>query len=69
MEDKLVYQCEKCGKAVVTSGGDAPTISECCEAPVKSAKELPFCTTAPSAEHARGGADDEPCDDGRAGKV
>jgi nicotinamidase/pyrazinamidase len=27
---------------------------------------LPFCTTAPSAEHARAGAEDEPCDDFRA---
>ena len=26
---------------------------------------LPFCTTAPSAEHARAGAEDEPCDDFR----
>ena len=26
------------------------------------------CTTAPSAEHARGHEDDEPCDDGRTGK-
>ena len=24
---------------------------------------LPFCTTAPSAEHARAADDDEPCDD------
>jgi len=28
---------------------------------------LPECTTAPSAEHARGSDDDEPCDDGRSG--
>ena len=26
------------------------------------------CSTAPSAEHARGHEDDEPCDDGRTGK-
>lgn len=30
-------------------------------------KALPECTTAPSAEHARGSDDDEPCDDGRSG--
>jgi hypothetical protein len=29
---------------------------------------LPFCTHAPSAEHARATNEDEPCDDGRAGK-
>ena len=28
----------------------------------------PFCTTAPSAEHARGGLEDDPCDDYREGK-
>ncbi len=26
---------------------------------------LPYCTTAPSAEHHRADSDDEPCDDGR----
>lgn len=29
---------------------------------------LPFCTTAGSPEHARGEAEDEPCDDGRSGQ-
>jgi len=28
----------------------------------------PFCTTAPSAEHARGNLEDDPCDDYRDGK-
>jgi hypothetical protein len=32
-----------------------------------SEKELPFCTSAPSAEHARADNEDEPCDDSRAG--
>ena len=27
---------------------------------------LPYCTTAPSAEHHRGEYEDEPCDDARA---
>ncbi len=30
-------------------------------------EELPTCTTAPSAEHARASEEDEPCDDGRSG--
>ena len=30
----------------------------------KAEEKLPFCTTAPSAEHARASAEDEPCDDG-----
>lgn len=29
--------------------------------------QLPYCTTAPSAEHARAHDDDEPCDDSRDG--
>ena len=31
-------------------------------------EELPFCTTAPSAEHARADEEDEPCDDFREGE-
>ncbi len=34
----------------------------------KADEELPFCTTAPSAEHARGTDEDEPCDDFREGE-
>ena len=30
-------------------------------------EKLPYCTTAPSAEHARTFDNDEPCDDGRGG--
>jgi hypothetical protein len=30
---------------------------------------LPYCTTTPSAEHARAHDNDEPCDDGRTGDV
>lgn len=30
-------------------------------------EDLPYCTTAPDPEHARGYQEDEPCDDGRAG--
>ncbi|MDY6838227.1 MAG: hypothetical protein SWH78_09660 [Thermodesulfobacteriota bacterium] len=34
----------------------------------KDEAPLEFCTTAPSAEHARGGNEDEPCDDSRSGE-
>jgi hypothetical protein len=34
----------------------------------KADAPLPFCTTAPSAEHARGPDEDEPCDDSRGKK-
>ena len=30
--------------------------------------ELPFCTTAPSAEHSRADEEDDPCDDFREGE-
>jgi hypothetical protein len=33
----------------------------------KEANPVPFCTTAPSAEHARGELEDDPCDDYREG--
>ncbi len=33
----------------------------------KAEEKLPYCTTAPSAEHARASAEDEPCDDGTGG--
>jgi hypothetical protein len=33
----------------------------------KPEEKLPFCTTAPSAEHSRGPEEEEPCDDSRGG--
>lgn len=33
----------------------------------KTSDPLPYCTNAPSAEHARAGLEDEPCDDSREG--
>ena len=35
----------------------------------KLEEKLPYCITAPSAEHARAHDDDEPCDDGRSGNT
>jgi hypothetical protein len=35
----------------------------------KAEGKVPYCSTAPSAEHARAHDDDEPCDDGRAGDI
>ena len=35
----------------------------------KVEKDLPFCTTAPDAEHARAHDDDEPCNDSRSGNA
>jgi hypothetical protein len=35
---------------------------------LKDEEKLPPCNSAPSAEHARSHAEDEPCDDGRTGQ-
>jgi rubrerythrin len=35
----------------------------------KDQGDLPYCTYAPAAEHARGYREEEPCDDGRAGRI
>ena len=35
----------------------------------KTEEDLPYCTTAPSAEHYRADDEDEPCDDGRTGEI
>ena len=35
----------------------------------KIEEKLQPCTTAPSAEHARAHDNDEPCDDGRSGRI
>ena len=34
----------------------------------KKKEKIPYCTTAPSSEHARGDNEDEPCDDFRTGE-
>jgi hypothetical protein len=65
MSKKETYQCVKCGKTMEVIGGK-PEVSDCCGEPVKVVDPA-FCTTAPSAEHARARNEDEPCDDGRAG--
>jgi hypothetical protein len=65
MNKEKGYQCVKCGKTVEATGVK-PEVSDCCGESLKVV-DLPFCTTAPSAEHARAKNEDEPCDDGTAG--
>jgi hypothetical protein len=53
---------------IMTQNNKKPPIEEIKEEKKKKKKgdaPLPFCTTAPSAEHARAPNDDEPCDDAR----
>jgi hypothetical protein len=51
---------------IMTQNNKKPPIEEIKEEKKKKGDApLPFCTTAPSAEHARAPNDDEPCDDAR----
>jgi hypothetical protein len=60
---QLTYKCSVCGKEeIVLADKSAPV---CC---LKPMEPLPFCTGPESAETARAGNADEPCDDGTAAK-
>ncbi len=59
---EVQYTCKSCGKTAMAPEGQAPT---CCGLPMEP---MNVCTTADTAEHARPFNEDEPCDDGRAGK-
>jgi hypothetical protein len=54
------YHCAACGKML--TGPPSDPIPHCCGKPMESAP-LPYCTTAPNAEMARGARAEEPCDD------
>jgi hypothetical protein len=60
------FQCEKCGKQLELAG-EVPAASECCGARWVEVERLPACEMPATAEHSRFDAEDEPCDDGRAG--
>jgi len=61
--EKETYKCKNCGKTTEVADGSIPT---CCG---KTMEKMPLdvCIQPAHAEHARTMADDEPCDDGRAG--
>ncbi len=63
MAETMKYQCDLCGHIEEIAVGD--TVPLCCGQPMAP---LPVCRVASVAEHARLGNEDEPCDDGRAGK-
>jgi len=52
---------------VVQKKEKEPQVAEELEKEKKSEEELPYCTTAPSAEHHRAHGEDEPCDDATSG--
>jgi hypothetical protein len=61
----IPYICEECG-AKVTAAENAP-VPACCGLPMK-AEPLPGCVMTDTAEQARSGRVDEPCDDGTGAK-
>lgn len=60
------FQCEACGKQVDLAG-EVPATSDCCGAKWVEVDRLPACEMPATAEHSRFDAEDDPCDDGRAG--
>ena len=68
MADVKVYECAGCGNTVEIST-DESSIPECCGKTMQSAEELKACGLSATAEHSRLDDFEEPCDDGRSGKI
>jgi hypothetical protein len=67
MADVKVYECVSCGNTVEISADEA--IPECCGMAMKPSEELKACGLSATAEHSRSDDFEEPCDDGRSGKI
>jgi len=68
MDEKRFYHCEKCGEQTEMAEENGP-VPECCNQPMLEAKDLASCVKSSTAEHSRFDQMDEPCDDGRSGKI
>ena len=68
MTEKLVFECEDCGKNV-EFGADEGQAPQCCDKPMKRIGDLDACHVSTTAEHSRFDDFDDACDDGRSGKV
>ena len=68
MTEKLVFECENCGKSVEFSADEEKT-PECCDKPMKKIGDLDACHVSTTAEHSRFDDFDDACDDGRSGKI
>ncbi len=68
MDEKRFYHCEKCGEQAEITEENSP-VPECCNQPMLEAKDLQSCMKSSTAEHSRLEQMDEPCDDGRSGKI
>ncbi|MDG6218936.1 MAG: hypothetical protein QCI00_05810 [Candidatus Thermoplasmatota archaeon] len=62
--NQIEYRCDKCGKKIGFKEGDPPI---CCGKPMKQVP-LDICTQPHNAEYSGPFEEDEPCDDGRAGR-
>jgi hypothetical protein len=68
MVDRKVYECVACGKTVEIDAAESK-IPECCGKAMKTVEELKACGLSATAEHSRLDDFEEPCDDGRSGKI
>ncbi|MGD8992529.1 MAG: hypothetical protein PVI00_13825 [Desulfobacterales bacterium] len=68
MADVQVYECANCGNTVEVNDKE-PKAPECCGKEMQSAEELKACGLSSTAEHSRFDDFEEPCDDGRSGKI
>lgn len=68
MSDMQLYECSKCGNTVEVAADESKK-PECCGNPMKPAESLKACELSSTAEHSRFDDFDEPCDDGRSGKI
>lgn len=68
MGEKTTYSCKTCGGTIEIDAA-AKDVPECCKAPMEKMPEMDACTISTTAEHARFDETDEPCDDGRSGKI
>lgn len=68
MSKTISYRCKTCG-AEAKANGKMKQAPECCDTPMEEIEELSACRISSTAEHSRFDHTDDPCDDGRSGKV
>ena len=68
MDTKKVYQCDGCGEEVELKRKEEHE-EECSGKSLIGVEDLEPCRKTDTAEHARGGDEDDACYDGREGKI
>jgi hypothetical protein len=68
MNKNKAYRCKSCGSETraVQKQTDTP---KCCNMVMEEIDELNACEISSTAEHSRFDHADDPCDDGRSGKI